>query len=136
MRPFDRLPLCGIARSLPPVVFSHSAIHFQRSSGFSLWNVVHRQHLVGLVLVVAVDDVAMQVVAAAGVRGPFVGDEGGERPGSLYFSMMAVFFSQKFLANFGSVISGGSFLFDWAATNSIVAFLASMGPRQSCRASA
>ncbi len=40
IRPLDRLPLCGIASNLPPVVFSHSAIHFQRSSGFSLWKVV------------------------------------------------------------------------------------------------
>src|SRR6185295_18223060 len=40
IRPFDRLPLCGIARILPPVFFSHSVIHFHRSSGFSLWNVV------------------------------------------------------------------------------------------------
>jgi hypothetical protein len=41
IRPFERLPLCGIARIFPPVVFSHSVIHFQRSSGFSLWNVVY-----------------------------------------------------------------------------------------------
>ena len=38
----------------------------------------HRQHLVGLLLAVAVDHVAMQIVAAAGVARPLVADEGGE----------------------------------------------------------
>ncbi len=38
----------------------------------------HGEDLVRLVLAVPVDDVAMQVVAAACVRGPLVGDEGGE----------------------------------------------------------
>src|SRR4029453_939680 len=36
------------------------------------------QYRVGLVLAIAIDDVPMQVVAAAGVRGPLVRDEGGE----------------------------------------------------------
>ena len=51
-----------------------------------------------------------------------------KRPGSLYFSAMAVFFSHTLLANRGSMTSGGSFLFDCTATSSITAFLASTGP--------
>ena len=43
------------------------------------------------------------------------------RPGSLYFSAMAVVRSQALLANFGSMMSGGSFLFDCAAMSSITA---------------
>ena len=39
-----------------------------------------RQHAVGLVLVVAVDDVPVQVVATAGVRRPLVADERREAP--------------------------------------------------------
>ena len=67
-----------MARSEPPVFSSQLRIHFQRSSGFWLSNVVHRDHLIRLVAAVPVDDVAMQVVAAAGVRRPFVADERGE----------------------------------------------------------
>ena len=40
---------------------------------------------------------------------------------------MAVFLSQTLFANFGSITSGGSFLFDCALISSIVAFSASVG---------
>ena len=36
MRPFERLPLCAIASTLPPVFSSNASIHFQRSRGLSL----------------------------------------------------------------------------------------------------
>ena len=36
MRPLDRLALCGIASSLPPVFSSYFAIHSQSFSGSSL----------------------------------------------------------------------------------------------------
>ena len=58
------------------------------------------------------------------------------RPGSLYFSMMAMVFAQIDLANFGSVMSGGSFLLACAAMSSITAFCASRARPTSCRASA
>ena len=51
-----------------------------------------------------------------------------KRPGSLYFSAIAVFFSQTDLANFGSMTSGGSFLLAWALISSMVAAIASFGP--------
>ena len=51
-----------------------------------------------------------------------------KRPGSLYFSAMAVFFTHTERANLGSMISAGSFLLACAAISSITAALAWTGP--------
>ena len=51
-----------------------------------------------------------------------------KRPGSLYFSMIALFFSQADFANFGSMMLAGSRLLDWALISSIVAAAACSGP--------
>ena len=77
--PFDRLPLWAMASTLPPVFSSKAAIHFQRSRGLSLpgGSVVKGTTWRANLRVVAEDDVAVEVVAA-GVRRPFIADEGGE----------------------------------------------------------
>ena len=87
-----------------------------------------RQHLVGLVLVVAVDDVPMQVVAAAGVRRPLVADERREAPRFVVLLRDRGGLRPDGLGKRDPFTSGGSFLFACAATSSITAFFASTGP--------
>ena len=51
-----------------------------------------------------------------------------KRPGSLYFSAIALFLDHRDIANLGSVIGPGSFLVACAWMSSMTAALASAGP--------
>ncbi len=86
IRPLDRLPLCGMASTRPPVLSSLVAL-YPRRERLRVLRIEgdERQDLVGQRLTVAIQDVAVRVIAAAVVRRPLVGDHGGELDGIVVF---------------------------------------------------